>query len=225
MSQASSTAETRISVANLARVFGRNELRIGVLNSKAYNERTFRILEAFGGAAFITREGRKHAEEYFGAHGFPEADPETKKVDARFIVPTRMVGTVVEWFRTPRYKACEIDLAPELTSELTKKTFDEFEPILLPDEVAQLRPVYRETVLQPLAYPASDTSSRAQASIPTQRIFHLHDVEGPEEILRKILASPVTYKLEIADLRTTKGGTQRGRTSEGTAVANNLWYY
>ena len=223
-------AQIRVSIANLAiavRQQGRHGLSLqrryfGILNPKKL-EKGERQYQALGGAAMLTEVGKSVLEEVTGATNF-ELDKETGFYDARFQIDESDLDCVFQSFsRKDDIYGYEQDRTLDIMHELTGKAFPGHPSLLAADEAVSIEIAYMTAVIQRQSAPAADTSARgASADVPTRRLFRFYDLVMPESLMGKFFSSPVVRELTYEELKSTKGGSCAGRTSDGFVIQNNL---
>lgn len=214
-------SKVRISVANLAprlRV-GRHGAPhyFGLLNRKAF-EKGRRLLTALGGAALMTPQGITWLESTVKAE-LQEGS------DARLVVKMEYLEQVLRQFEARDPEFCELDPRREITEELaTKELPIQDRPVVSPVDLSDIDVVYVATVRQPLAKSGKSTSAR-ETDIPSRRLFYLFDLIVTPAILTKFEASPAVAMLNEEEVATTDGGTQKGLTSDGAAIGDNIFLF
>lgn len=223
-------AQVRVSVANLA-VFlqrrGANMVEIfGIPNSKKLVEGTM-IYQALGGAAELTDEGKEFFGRKFCAEKF-EKDKRTGRFDARFLVGEENLEEVFSMFASMAEKAGQYEWSPigDILDELSGKEFPGMGAIVSPDEMAGTEIVYVKTVRQAIADDGVGTSDRAASvAVPTRRMFRLYKIVVDDKLYEKLRASPILRFFTEEELASTEGGKKKGVTSDGYALADNLFQF
>lgn len=117
-----------------------------------------------------------------------------------------------------------MDPTRDIIAELSGKEFPEMGTILTPEEAATVDVVYVKTVRQKPAEDGVGTSSRgAAAGVPSRRMFRLYALSVRNTLYDKIGASPIVKILTPEELATTDGGSKKGVTRDGLAIADNLF--
>ncbi len=214
--------KVRVSVANLVSCIYNIEtwecVAVGIVNKKRF-ENGERFLQAIGGASYMTIEGKKLLETKFKAD-FLEKGKDS--MDARFIIPAEYFDEVVRLFENYGEDFCETNLVRELREELVVEKIAGTSVLSLLD-LQEVRHSCNGIVQQERAE-GEDTSLRASASsIPTRRLFYIHELSMPDVIFRKITGCTLISILTTEELRTTNMGRTKGVTVDGTPMSNNLF--
>lgn len=217
------SAVVRISVANLAtRIFAADTDQchhFGVVPKSR--------IQALGGAAELTPEGVDWLQQFFGAHDF-ETDQATGLTDARFRLDAGCAEEVLSVFKSisGRHNAhpClrEMDPKRDILAELTGKEWPNHGYILEPN-TEPLGLAYRGVARQRQPESGKGTSEREVENMPTFRLFRLYDIVTRQAVVDQFLKSPLVRVLTEEDLATTKGGACKGKTADGTEIADNLF--
>lgn len=212
--------DVRFSVSNLCwKIYDPsiNELySVGILNPKAYTQGERRV-QALGGAALLEEAGRQHLIDRYGAHSFEETD-------ARFRAPRESVEEITRFFLDyeTNGELFELDPMRELIEELgSQEKYDKHSPVLSGRELARVTPLYAKTLIQPLPQ-AEGTSDRGKGQ-ENRRIFRIHTLAAPGDVISRLRNSAVIRFLRDGELDTTNGGRCRGRTDDCEEIADNLW--
>lgn len=189
---------------------------VGICNPKAYASGVLRV-QALGGGSLLSDDGREYLAERFGAHTFEEGD-------ARFLAPRASVEEVTRFFLDYDTNGQYFELSPmrELVEELgNPEKYGNHSPVLTGAELARISTVYAKTVIQPP--PKGEGTSDRGKAYENRRIFRIHRLIAPGDVVNRLEASPAMRFLKNEELDTTEGGTCRGRTDLGAEIADNLW--
>jgi hypothetical protein len=209
----------RISIGNLAHrliIKETGESRFfGILNSAASRRGTF-LIGALGGAAKLTSGGKKYITQQFQAQTI-------EGMDARFVVPAYQTESVLKFFTGRVAELFEIDPTREISEELSEEKITGISPVLSREEVRWIQVEYVKTMPQPFSE-GLGTSARERFDIPTRRLFHFFEMVVPEAVFLSMSVHPAIRLLTEEELATTKGGSQKGTTNDGVALADNLFW-
>lgn len=179
------------------------------------------LYQPLGGAVKLTEAGCKYFVENFDVQ--PNAFHE--KDDARFEVSEARHEEVLQIFEDFNDHAdlITVDITRELFEELTEPEIEGMPPILTLEEAKQVETVFLWTSRQPPGTSA-DTSPLAKKDAPSRRLFYIFKMKAPGHIIEKIRASPAIKFLAFEEIMTTRGGTRKGSTRDGSPIADNTYH-
>lgn len=214
--------KVRISVANLVgRVFisSVSEFRhVGILNPTRFNRDGAKLFQAIGGGAELSEAGRAVLQRKFGANKF-------EGNDARFEVLECYEDAVLRLIAELSFDFRDRNIERELAEELGHEELKDIPPIFTEDEVRSTAVLYRKTVRQPAPYDGVGSSPNARAGVPTRRLFNLFDLVLTPALFAKLIASPAIREFSDAEVATTHGGSRKGITTDGFAIADNIAFW
>lgn len=214
----------RVSVANLASYLVNNDtgevVAIGIANKKRFEKDGKIFLQALGGAAEMTEDGKKHLEETYSAVFLGEGDDLR---DVRFTIPVVNLKVVLALFEVTESDFCEQDPMREVRYELEQETICS-DSILCPKTLARASSsVFEGVFYQESAEDGVGTSLRAASQeIPTKRLFFVHTLRVLNPVFLEILASPYVTRLSEKELDTTQMGRTKGITRSRSPMSDNL---
>lgn len=208
-------------MASLASYLKNNEtgevVPISILNKKRLAKGE-RFLQALGGAAMMTPEGREFVERGYGAEFQGEG---YDRDDAQFVLPAEYSEEIIRLFRVNQ-SLCQRSPMDEVLHELEQEPFCDC-TILPPGTLVDVYTVHESTCRQAFADDGIGTSARAQAQdVPTKRMFFVHTLCVSGSVFEKLCASPYVQVLSKEELDTTQMGRTKGVAMDGTPLADNL---
>lgn len=223
-SLATGAAMVRVSVAELAPIL--IDEKTGevfypvILNPNAKNNFDQDLYQPIGGAVEFTDEGRAYFVENFGVN--PDS---FYKRDARFHIEESRLEEAMSIFENFRkYPGLIIiDLSRELREELSTPEIKGIPAIMTPKDTDQIW-VELVRVSRQLVSKTGDTSPLANKEAPSRRLFYIYAMKAPREIIEKMRQSPAIKFLTPEEIATTKGGTCKGTTLDGKAIADNVYH-
>jgi hypothetical protein len=203
---------------------------VGILSPGAH-EKGQRMFQALGGGVMLTGLGEDHVKLRFGAEQFERDHPDAN-VDARFVIdgPT-FVRSALLWFsdlQNAKYNSgmnfFEYSPKREVIGELCNAKLEGLDPVLSADDAIwyHVAFMYLGVAVQPVPSDGIGTSERASGKIPTRRLFYGWRMVVPDNLYDKIVGAPQIAVLTSSELKTTKGGSQKGLTSDATPLSDNL---
>lgn len=219
--------KVRVSVSNLVhriRVRETGEAyQIAMRNEKVWREKGEGKYQALGGAVKVTEEGKASLIATHGAEFGIAGRPVEEADDARFMLNVKERGeenvdAVMDAFSVQDPTLFEDDVLRETHEDLVSAG------ILTEEEFAQISARY-EGAVSPLKW--KDKTSERETGTPSERIFHLFELEVPEAVFQKMRESEVLRILSSEDIDAINAATQEGKAAarlpDGAVVVENIF--
>ena len=219
--------KVRVSVSNLVHKLRVRETgetyQIAMRNEKVWKEKGEGKYQALGGAAKMTEEGRAALIKEYGAEFGLPGRPLEEADDARFMLNLKdqrenNVSAVMDAFSVQDPSLFEDDVLRETHEDLVSAG------ILTEEEFSQIAARY-EGAVSPLKW--KDKTSERETGTPSERIFHLFELEVPEAVFQKMQESEslrILTKDDIAAIAmATKDGKAAARLPGGAVIVENIF--
>lgn len=219
--------KVRVSVSNLVhrvRVRETGETyQIAMRNEKVWKEKGEGKYQALGGAAKMTEEGKEALMEEYGAEFGLPGRPLEEADDARFMLTLKeqeenKVSNVMDAFSVQDPSLFEDNVLRETHEDLVSAG------ILTEEEFSQVVARY-EGAVSPLKW--EEKTSERETGTPSERIFHLFELDVPEAVFQKMQESESLRILTKEDIdainKATKDGKAAARLPDGSVIVENIF--
>lgn len=219
----------RISVAALVprlRVLGTDPnlpaQYFGIVHPRANNK-----FLALGGGVRLTEAGKTHLITTFGADHFENVH----EMDARFTVPARRQEEVITFFENPNEAYFDMTPFREMLEELTRSENQTklpngelaYPPVLAEDDLDSIavRPI--DISRQPPPEDEVEQVAQNPGKPINRRLFYRYEMIITPEVYEKLKRASAIRFFSDEEVATTKGGSKKGKTSDGFEIADNIY--
>lgn len=219
--------KVRVSVSNLVHKIRVREsgetYQIAMRNEKVWKEKGEGKYQALGGAAKMTKEGKAALINQYGAEFGLPGRPLEEADDARFMLSLegqgkQNVSDVLDAFSVLDPSLFEDDVLRETHEDLVSTG------VISEEEFSQIAARY-EGAVSPLKW--KEKTSERETGTPSERIFHLFELEVPEAIFQKMQESESLRVLSEEDIDAinvaTKDGKAAARLPDGAIIVENIF--
>jgi hypothetical protein len=217
----------RVSVSNLVHTVRVRETgethQIAMRNEKVWKDKGERKYQALGGAVKMTEEGKAALIATYGAEFGIQGRPAEEADDARFMLDVTEQGeegvtAVMDTFSAQNPAVFEDDVLRETHEDLVSAG------ILTEEEFSQITARY-EGAVSPLKW--KETTSERETGTPSERIFHLFELEVPAAVFQKMRESESLHILTKEDIDAIATATEEGkpaaRLPDGGLIVENIF--
>lgn len=222
-----SREKVRVSVSNLVhrvRVRETGEThQIAMRNEKVWQEKEEKKYQALGGAAKMTPKGKQMLINEYGAQFGLPGRPIEEANDSRFILSVKnqeeaILPKVLDSFSVQDTKLFESDVLREVHEDLVGAG------VLSEEEFQTISATY-EGAVSPIRW--KETTSERETGTPSERIFHLFEIEVPQVVYEKMQQADALHFLSAADVVSIHKATQEGKPaaklSDGSTIVENIF--